>query len=86
MKVILTTLCLISLSTAVVWIEDPTSSSNAADWPGVFNMDPSGDMEMGSCVATLISERHAITAAHCFEEGEWDEFDVDISGTTYTVD
>jgi hypothetical protein len=74
MKAILLALCLISLSTAVVWTEDPTGTSDPADWPGVFNMDPSGDMEMGSCVATLIESQHAITAAHCFEGGEWQPF------------
>ena len=48
-------------------------------------MDSSNEKEKGSCVATLITKKHAITAAHCFAEG-FSPFSVDINGDEYDVD
>ena len=51
-------------------------------------MDPGGELESGSCCATLITEYHAITAAHCFTDGEWKSFEVQVdpAGNKRTVD
>lgn len=75
MKVILLTLCIISYASASIWSQTEPNS-DPADWPGVINMDPSDDLESGSCVATIITEKHAITAAHCFTGGKWSSFRV----------
>jgi hypothetical protein len=87
MKVILLTLCLLSYSSASVW-STTEPISDPKDWEGVMNMDPDGGMESGSCVATLITPYHAITAAHCFTEGKWKSFpvQVDPAGNKRTVD
>lgn len=67
MKVLLLTLAILSLTSAMIWTTSSKPTASESDWPGVLPMDPSGEMEKSSCVATMITKRHAITAAHCFE-------------------
>merc|ERR1711862_305055 len=70
----------------MICAKDRSSVSKKSDWPGVFNMDPEGDEELGSCVATMVTPYHALTAAHCFDDGKWwPSFTVDIDGKKYTV-
>ena len=61
-------------------VDDSQYLGNASEYPAVFPMDPTGDKERGQCAATLIGKQHAVTAAHCFDDGEWSSFQVDING------
>ena len=63
-----------SLSAAILIRSDKDDSDYIVDpskWPGVFPFDSSGNMAVGECAATMISPIHAVTAAHCFDDGEW---------------
>lgn len=67
-------------------VDDAMYTTDSDAFPAVFPMDPSGAKQKGECCATLITAQHAVTAAHCFEGGEWEAFDVEISGATFTVE
>ena len=64
-------------------VVDSEYKGNESDYPAVFPMNPTGTKEKGECCATMITDRHAITAAHCFDYGEWESFPVDINGAEY---
>ena len=68
--------------------DDVTDSKYLADankdWPFVFPIDASGKLIVGDCAATLIKDRYAITAAHCFGKSI-KKFPVKIKGQTYQV-
>jgi hypothetical protein len=89
MKPLLLVICLASLTTAILYSKENYIIPKAKDYPGVFQIDPTNKGLKGQCTATLISERHALTAASCFPNWVWDKnsFDVTFSdGKVHKVD
>jgi len=78
----------LQMASAIIYRDDFAVSNYQSmyprsNYPNVFPYDNTGEGEW-NCAATLISKRHAVTAAHCFDS-EQDDFEVDIDGKTHTV-
>lgn len=65
-------------------VDDSKYLTDESEWPFVFPMDSTNKLKKGECGATLIADRYAITAAHCFDN-KFKQFRVKIAGTTYNV-
>ena len=73
---------IVSTVHAIVYREDISAElykPDRTDYAFAFNYKD------GSCGATMIHPRFAISAAHCLEIEGFEEFDIELSGNTYRV-